>query len=81
MHSTNDVVMTYDEMDEMVGEMLKKKGFIGPGRSVKVSVLTIDRVMGEGYNLRVSVTPLEASESLDTPILRGVSMPCAQNGS
>lgn len=70
MQSTNDVILSYDEMDAMVGDMLKKKGFIGPGNSVKVSVLRVDRHEGEGYNLRVSVVVPDAPEMPDGPISR-----------
>lgn len=70
MQSVNDLVMSYDEMNAMVGEMLKKKGFIGPGNSVAVNVLTVDRHQGEGFKLRVSVTTPDVPEKPEGPISR-----------
>lgn len=70
MQSNNDVILSYDEMNNMVGEMLEKKGFIGPGNSVKVSVLRVDTYRGEGYSLRVSITSPDAQEMPDGPISR-----------
>lgn len=81
MQSVNDIEMSYAEMDEMVGEMLKKKGFIGPGKSVEVSVMTIDRQGGVGFTLRVSVRPPEGPVEPSGPIPRGDVLLCSQASS